>query len=71
MSVKYPVKVTYNAYRVYQVEASSMETAHKKAYNLFMDGNLEEILCNSHIDLLEYGVETSILQENGSDMLHF
>ncbi len=68
--MNYQVKLTYNAYKIYDIEAKSMEVAHKKAYNTFMDSHMSEILEDSTVDVIDFGVETNILGEKGTDMLH-
>jgi hypothetical protein len=68
---EYIVKLTYSACKIYKVEAPSMEAAHKKAYNTFLDSNLNEIFTDSTIEVNEFAVETSVDGKDGTDMLHY
>ncbi len=68
--MKYKVKLIYNAYKTYYVDAKSIEAAHKKAYNTFMDSRTDEIFEDSTVDIIDFGVETVVLGKDGTDMLH-
>ncbi len=66
----FEVKLTYSAFKIYEIEAESQEIAHKKAYNSFMDSSSNDVFEESVIDVEDFSVETSVLGDNGTDMMH-
>lgn len=64
----YKVKVYYRAFKEIEIREEDYKKAHRKAYNIFMDSSPQETLESSKVDYSL--VETSILGDEASDMLH-
>tara|TARA_R100000808_G_scaffold24035_2_gene54332 strand:+ start:1404 stop:1631 length:228 start_codon:yes stop_codon:yes gene_type:complete len=65
---EFEVKIFFKALKKVKVTAEDRASAHKIAYNNFLDSNPKEIFSDSEI--ADFFIETSIDGEEGSDMLH-
>lgn len=65
---EFEVKIFYKALKKVKIKALDRESAHKAAYNQFLDSNPNEIFSDSEI--ADFFIETSIDGPEGSDMLH-
>ena len=65
---EFEVKVFFKVCKKMTVRAEDSISAHKAAYNEFLDSSPDEILKGSEIE--EFFVETSIDGPEGGDVLH-
>lgn len=65
---EFEVKVFFKACKKVRVKAEDRNSAHKAAYNQFLDSNPVEIFSDSEV--ADFFIETSIDGPEGSDMLH-
>ena len=65
---EFEVKIFFKASKKVKVKACDRNSAHKAAYNKFLDSSPNEIFSGSEI--ADFFVETSIDGPEGSDMLH-
>tara|TARA_Y100000004_G_C8841960_1_gene380899 strand:+ start:623 stop:850 length:228 start_codon:yes stop_codon:yes gene_type:complete len=65
---EWEVKLYFKASKLFKVEAEDRASAHKAAYDTFMDMAETDILKESSI--ADFFIETEIGGEDGSDMLH-
>ena len=65
---EFEVKLYFKALKKITVKAEDRTSAHKAAYNKFLDSSPSDIFCDSEV--ADFFIETSIDGPEGSDMLH-
>jgi len=65
---EWEVKLYFKASKLFKVKAEDRASAHKAAYDTFMDTAETDILKESVIT--DFFIETQIEGKDGSDMLH-
>ena len=65
---EFEVKIFFRAIKKVKVKADDRDSAHKAAYNEFLDSNPNDIFSDSEV--ADFFIETSIDGPEGSDMLH-
>jgi len=65
---EFEVKIYFKALKKVVIKAEDRESAHKLAYNNFLDSSPNEIFSDSEV--ADFFIETSIDGPEGSDMLH-
>jgi hypothetical protein len=65
---EFEVRLYFKALKKIKVKADDRDSAHKAAYNKFLDSSPNDIFIDSEV--ADFFIETSIDGPEGSDMLH-